>query len=628
MLPALSRIISLSAVLALNATTAEVPRTEAKRRSEIIVGVQATWSREDCQERWQPTAGYLSEAIPEARFVIRPLAYEEVLPCVERGKIDFLVANPAFYATCERLYHTTRIATRVGSLHGQPAKTYAGVIICNTARTDLQSLESLRGRTLMAVHPWSFGGWLMAHRELHKLGMRVDRDLLSVRFAGQHDSIVKAVAEGRVDAGTVCADDLERMIQAGRIQRADVRVLRARSQGKAEETGAYSTRAYPQWAFAKLEHTSDELAERVTERLLQMPANSPAARSADTAGWTIPLTYEPVHECLRELRVGPYEHLEEVTLTAAVRAYWPWLAAACFLMIIGWSVTGTILWLNRRLRESEALRREAEAFAASGRLAASVAHEINNPMGGIVNCLHLVRGTLAADHPASRYLAAAEKETARVTRIVRQMLTLHRCRPEKASTFRLEPAVEDVVLMLHPLARDRSVRVESRVVDREESVRLPEESLRQILLNLLANAIEASSAGDAVHLEVARSRRHLEVRVSDNGEGISAEMLDRVFEPFFSTKSGSERGLGLGLSICRGIVESLEGTLSLESCVGRGTTFRVRLPLQQEARRSGLGQGDVRVLHPSAPSTTVQPATRPAKRRRSAGATIPGEDLG
>ena len=585
------------------------------RRPEIIVGILATSGQEDCQLRWEPTAEYLSQAIPEARFVIRPLTYEQVLPVVERGEIDFLITNPALYAACEHTYHATRIATLVAHCQREPAKTYAGVVICRADRVDIQSLADLRGKTLMAVHPWSFGGWLMAQRELRDLGIRAERDLRSVWFAGQQDAVVDAVMGGRVDAGTLTACDLIRTIQAGKVKPGDLRILPCDS--RRSSIADCSTRAYPQWAFSKLRHTNDELAERVAETLLQMPPTSEAARSAEIAGWTIPLAYEPVHECLRELQIGPYVGYGKVTLAAAIRAYWPWLAAALLLIVIGWTTTGTILLLNRRLRESEAMRREAERFAASGRLAASVAHEINNPMGGIVNCLHLVKAMLTDDHPTRRYLAAAEKEANRVTHIVRQLLALHRCRPEKTSRFNLTQTIEEVVLMLQPAAQKQSVRIEHRVDTAAEWIYLPEESLRQVLFGLVTNAIEASPPGTVVHINACPGSSHLEILISDSGMGIAPDLRCRIFEPLFSTKTESGTGLGLGLSITRQIVESLQGTISLDSRVGKGTKFLIRLPMVSEPCRSGCCRNEMQVPPPPGDPTTLG-----IGRRKQAGSPV------
>ncbi len=253
-------------------------------------------------------------------------------------------------------------------------------------------------------------------------------------------------------------------------------------------------------------------------------------------------------------------------------------------MVVASSVTGTILLLNRRLRESESLRQEAEKFAASGRLAACVAHEINNPLGGIVNCLHLVKATLKPDHPARRYLAAAEKETTRIIHIVRQVLMIHRSQPEKARILHVDAVIDDVVLMLQPLTRERNVRIELRGPDRKGPILLPEESLRQVLFNLLTNAIEASSAGDTVHVEVSQSDSFVEIAVSDSGKGIPAEIMDRVLEPFFTTKIDSGAKLGLGLPISWRIVQSLGGTLKFDSWPGRGTRCLLHIPFSTIAR--------------------------------------------
>ncbi len=312
-------------------------------------------------------------------------------------------------------------------------------------------------------------------------------------------------------------------------------------------------------------------------------------------------------------------------VSQATGACWPYLVAGGLLTAIGWVVTGTILRLRRQLRESEGLRREAEKFVAGGRMAAHVAHEINNPMAGIVNCLHLVKATLESDHPAERYVAAAEREATRITRIVRQMLALHRCRPEKAGLFHVGSLMEDVALMLQPVACRRSVRIEMHVAGGDEDcVRLPEESLRQVLFNLLTNAIEASSPGDVVCVDAERDGSQLGIVVSDTGAGISEEILDRVFEPFYSTKTESGAGLGLGLPISRGIVESLGGTMTLESQLGMGTRCHIRLPLQADTFRLDRGSHIERVPCQFQPSANVPVGYR--EEHASAGRTRTEEE--
>ncbi len=150
----------------------------------------------------------------------------------------------------------------------------------------------------------------------------------------------------------------------------------------------HSTRVYPEWPLAKLQHTPDKLAEDVAVALIKMPAELPAAKAAQCAGWTIPHNYQEVHECLKELRVGPYKDYGKLTLAAVVRRYWLWLVGIVVLLAGSTMVSLYVAWLNRRLqlalsgqeqefiervraedalRKSDSLRRAARSWLPSAR---------------------------------------------------------------------------------------------------------------------------------------------------------------------------------------------------------------------------------------------------------------------
>ncbi len=236
---------------------------------------------------------------------------------------------------------------------------------------------------------------------------------------------------------------------------------------------------------------------------------------------------------------------------------------------------------EQALRESERLRVEAEKLAAAGRLAARVAHEINNPLAGIMNSFQLVKAAVPEGHRHYRFAEIIEREIDRIGRIVRQMFQLHRLDQETIRDVRVVDTLNDVAAILEPNCRESRVRVETRADPPGIVVKVPEGSLRQVLYNLAVNAIEASPPGGVVRMAASAAETEGEVRitVTDQGEGIPAQVQDRIFEPFFTTKEGGASvGLGLGLSISKGIVDSIQGTLDFEHQPGRGTTFRVVLP--------------------------------------------------
>jgi two-component system CheB/CheR fusion protein len=250
--------------------------------------------------------------------------------------------------------------------------------------------------------------------------------------------------------------------------------------------------------------------------------------------------------------------------------------------IVGMSVMARDISVQKQ--SEEAIRRN-EKLAAAGRLAASVAHEINNPLEAVLNLLYLARHDPGK---AEQYLAMAEQEVGRVASLAQQTLGFVR---ETNLPGALNPAtILDEILQLYARTLEgKKIRVARRYSSRCEIVGYSGE-LRQLLSNLLVNAVDAMESGGSLQVRVAAGHQWpdgaegVRITVADNGRGIPRETLSRIFEPFFTTKQ--EAGTGIGLWVCRGIVEKHRGSIRVRSRVdgGRsGTVFSVFLPLAHEA---------------------------------------------
>jgi hypothetical protein len=252
--------------------------------------------------------------------------------------------------------------------------------------------------------------------------------------------------------------------------------------------------------------------------------------------------------------------------------------------------------ITKRIQAEGALRAiqrrqaEAERLAAVGRVAARVAHEINNPLAGIRNAFRLVRDAVPADHPDYDMVERIEREIDRISHIVRQMYSLYSKQEVGINQVVVARVIEDVLAMLEPLRRERGVAWDAGRVPFELTVQLVEGGLQQILYNLVANAIEASPSGGVVavaaELTDGPDQKLVEITVRDQGQSIPPEIQHRLFEPFFTSKSGDNcgKGLGLGLSIVRSIIEAHGGSISLEIIPGQGTVFHVFLPHHPTAK--------------------------------------------
>jgi signal transduction histidine kinase len=242
-----------------------------------------------------------------------------------------------------------------------------------------------------------------------------------------------------------------------------------------------------------------------------------------------------------------------------------------------------------RLRELERRRVEqilfdSEKLAATGRLAASIAHEINNPLEAIKNSLYLLTTKTPPDDPNLKFLQIATKETDRVSRILRQMLGFYRSpRMEPTGINRL---IEDAEGLIEKHLRQHRVRVDNDLDPKLPPVIASPDQIKQVLLNLMLNAQQAMPDGGTIFVSTRVSNgsdpdflmsESVLLQIRDTGRGIAEEHVAHIFEPFFSTKD--EKGTGLGLWVSQGIVQAHGGSIKLRSREGRGTTFSVVLPI-------------------------------------------------
>jgi len=245
-----------------------------------------------------------------------------------------------------------------------------------------------------------------------------------------------------------------------------------------------------------------------------------------------------------------------------------------------------------RLHAEDAAR-ECEKVAATGRLAARVAHEINNPLAGIKGSFQLIKDLVSRDHPRYKYVKIIDKEIDRIARIVHQMFDIYRPKQQALRNSPANKCIHEVVALLKTTCRDHDINIQFEANDDANTVELPEAMFKQILYNLIRNAIDASPHGQTVRVTAAINDKTLTVEVSDRGSGIPEDIRHRIFEPFVSSKVDKENsGLGLGLSVCKNTVEQMGGTLDFETTTGYGTTFRVHIAVDQknkEKQNAGLG---------------------------------------
>ena len=234
---------------------------------------------------------------------------------------------------------------------------------------------------------------------------------------------------------------------------------------------------------------------------------------------------------------------------------------------------------NHRLQETQQQLVQSERLAAVGKLAARVAHEVNNPLAIIKTAICILRNQSQEDHLSNEHLKMIEEEINRIARILRELLDFSRPNPIE-ELAEVNAVIQSLELLLAQNLQEKHVALSVVLGPVLPKVRISTDHLKQVLLNLVRNAEDAMPNGGRLRIETAQVGLHIEVSVTDTGCGIAAEHITYLFDPFYTTKA-EQGGMGLGLSVLYGLVKSAGGHVEVESEIGKGSTFHVILPAYQ-----------------------------------------------
>jgi two-component system, NtrC family, sensor kinase len=255
-----------------------------------------------------------------------------------------------------------------------------------------------------------------------------------------------------------------------------------------------------------------------------------------------------------------------------------------------------------KVEHAQAVLLAREKMASLGRLAAGVAHEVNNPLAGILTYARLAQKDLENTVPDSQqrqemseYLRIIERESHRCGNLMRNLLTFARQTSPNRQPADLRSLIADALGLVRHQAELQGVKVETNVEEPLPELLCDSDLIRQVILALLVNALEAMPAGGRLQIEAKRGGgSSVQLRVKDTGEGIAPEAMPHVFEPFFTTKQ-DRMGTGLGLAIAHGILEQHRGTIAVEATSGAGTTLLVTLPVESPVAATASAKEERRV---------------------------------
>jgi two-component system sensor histidine kinase HydH len=242
------------------------------------------------------------------------------------------------------------------------------------------------------------------------------------------------------------------------------------------------------------------------------------------------------------------------------------------------ALTGGLFDREARIRKKhEQAQRQLEQsqkLSMIGRIAAGVAHEIKNPLASIKGAFEIISDNNTGDDERREFQGIVQKEIGRIDGSIKEFLEFARPKEFKIEIINLSETLKSIIRQLENQINDAGLTIDNEI-ESDIYIRADQEKIRQVIINLLLNAIDASLPSNYLEVNLTRKNNFAEIRIIDSGKGIKTNELAKIFEPFYTTKP---QGTGLGLAIVKSIVDRHDGDIRIESQIGAGTTVTVSLP--------------------------------------------------
>jgi two-component system NtrC family sensor kinase len=234
--------------------------------------------------------------------------------------------------------------------------------------------------------------------------------------------------------------------------------------------------------------------------------------------------------------------------------------------------------MERALREIQEQLLNSEKLAAMGRLTSQIAHELNNPLYGIMNTLELLKSEIKPDNKRRKLLDMSLSEIIRLADMLRKMLSFSKPEQEIKKPVDLNVIADEILLLHEKQLQQYNIKIKTEFSKELAQVYASTNQLRQVFLNMISNARDAMPEGGTLTVKTFADNGFAKIQFIDTGVGIRKENMDKIFDSFFTTKA-SVKGVGLGLSVCYGFIKDHGGDIQVQSALGEGTTFTISLPI-------------------------------------------------
>lgn len=569
-------------------------------RTDYDVGVLALRGHAHAREAWQPTLDWLEVQNPGYKFNLHTYDFDQLEDAFLHGWLDFILTSPGQATKLAREYPINWLATQKTAYSDLPNKSIASVVVVRE-ESPFKTLRDINKANVAAVSEKAFGGFLALRYELDKLGYFNSSFFEKIHFTGPPtDQLILDVIKNDLDVAIVPACTLENMAKEGSIQLHSLRVLNEKR--PADSICAVSTPLYPNWTMAMTERTPFDVGQMVAQTLFAMPAEHPAAIAANNVGWMLPAPSINVDKVYKHLDMHPLQKSwgqkakEWLGKNQAI-------AMASLLTLL--LMTGYHFWLEwkfqrsqeklkstmNNLRRKSSMLEHAQRITIVGELGSSIAHEINQPLAAIKNYSQGAKVRMERGTTPEEMLPILDKIQQQVTSasdIIQRLRSLIHRTPIEKNWIDLPSLIEESMKLVDYEFQRHRIQLGVMYSGEVQPIFADVTGLQQVILNVLNNAKDACLSHEPkrkelyVDLHISFCDEMVIIDVMDNGIGIEEQDIP-LDQAFYTTK---ENGLGLGLAICRDVIDAHQGSIRFRSIEPTGCQVTIILPYQETCHES------------------------------------------
>jgi len=545
----------------------------SSERLTVTVALIDTFGPDFYLDTFVPTIEYLKKKLPQFNFKIVELDRSQLQKEIDRTKPDFFVSSAGDYVDLIDSKGTQQIVTKMRKDAKDVSASVGSAFFVKSERKDIQSLADLKGKRIAGTSPIDFDGWLIAMDELTKHGLEPEKIFNKTIFTEyNYPDPVTYVKVGQADVAVLPVCEFEKLVKDGQISAKDFRALNTKNQKN--EACLRSTDLFPDVVFSSMPSAPPSVVKSITLALLSMPAG-------ENFEWIPSNSFLGVYELLKDLKIGPYEHLREKTLKSFILEHEKDIFLGVLLIFailihivrVNWMVKKRTDELHAAVAEQRKIEKEEEQNRrrlemmeknlAMVQMCSLFAHEVKQPITNIMYYASGLKLLLAkAENPSQEVgevIGKIQEQAKRTAEIVDHVRSYAKQDARQTQRVDLLDIVNVALKNIAPVSRNlvkiSASKEETFVVEADPF------EIELVILNLTKNAIAAVKGAEVAEIEISLTKEQGKVifSISDNGPPIDSQLLNSLGKPI---KSQKKEGLGVGLSIATSIIERHGGHMT------------------------------------------------------------------